>query len=107
MTKQGIMIQVDSEFADALDSAARTAGQIRSVFIRSALASYIGYDKPVNIRNERRRKYATAAERAAAAALRAQKKNAAERDAFAALKAGNTVEAQRIMQEYEQWKADN
>lgn len=107
MTKQGIMIQVDSEFADALDSAANLAGQIRSVFIRAALAQHIGYTAPVNQRITRRRKYASAEERADAAKLRAQMKNKAETAAFDAMRKGDQAEALRIMAEYIKWKSEN
>ena len=107
MTKQGIMIQVDSEFADALDAAAQAEHQIRSVFIRAALAAHIGYTAPVNQRSTRRRKYASAQERADAAKKRAQHKAVAERAAFKAAEQGDTAEAMRIMQEYLKWKEEN
>lgn len=101
LAKRPVMVMCEADFDDAIDKEARTRGLSKGALVRLATARFIGYDESlVNVRSERRRKYATAEERAEAAKRRAKDKRDAEREALLAYERGNAAEANRIMMEY-------
>lgn len=109
MAKRPVMVMCETDFDDAIDKAASEKGISKGALVRLATARFIGYDESlVNVRSERRRKYATPEEREAAAKARAKDKRDSEREALLAIQRGNQAEAIKIMQEYlERRKAEN
>ena len=107
--KRPMMVLVEGDFDDAIDKFAASRGLSKGALVRLATAVYIGYDTSlVNVRSERRRKYATAEERAEAQKRRSKDKRDAEREALLAIQRGNQAEAINIMQAYlERRKAED
>ncbi len=101
MAKRPIMVMVDEAFDDEIDAYAALRGLSKGALLRLATAKEIGYDVSlVNVRSERRRKYATAEEREAAAKARQKDKRDSEREALLAIQRGNQAEAISIMEAY-------
>ena len=92
-----MVFQLSEEFKEAIAQFAHNGNTSASDVVRNAVALHIGYDLEGEEQPERRRKYATVAERNAAMKERAKRRRDEQREILEAIRRGERLEAIQAM----------